>query len=391
MTPRSVVSQVLWLLVVGAIAVCSAWAGVHFGQRQSQLESLDAKLQSLERLLMKGTCSDYKCPVGMALKSDKLSSSLMTWENCCEAHNSQAKLQASSESQRHRETELLPGLTTNSSCEDEGTCGAENQHSAQAAITSVGTPDDSEYPDLACEATRDWMDVKALIWSAFGSWQAGVAPIAQADLDQVLDEAAARLEELMHKPDTCGMGRLCMTLLTMAQTQQLQLHSLPSIHSPILTILLDVPWRIVMRSGWPIFALLAQLSLRQPQGADVPVTGGLILDYFTSLHAGLLKEKADALAGLGAQYIQTAESSADGLQSSPMHVMPALCALAAQLLGSGALEPEHSEATLQHMQSFFRQQVSSISDLQGTIDSAWPLHAVLHAAAVNLMRQNHPT
>lgn len=387
LAPRSMLSQVLWLLVVVVIALSSAWAGVHFGANQSQLESLEAKMRSLEQQLMKASTESLR---PQAAESPPIASagvaSVSSGSTCSRGDACSAESSVSSQDEGNRGSN---GEPKRKDVFDESTQGGTRserkaaEDDSHAPDSGNSKKDDSEYPDLACEASPRWLDVKALVWAVFGRWQVGVALVSQSDIDQVLDRSAAVLGDLLEKPDTCGMGRLCMTLLTMAQSKQLQLHSLPSIHSPILTILLDVPWRLLMRSGWPIFGLLAQLSLRSPQGADVPVDGGLETDYYSALHAGLVKEIPDVLAGLGAQYIQSSEAG-DGNQTS-MHVMPALCGLATQLL-----EPanhENVDEPLKHMQHFFRQQVTSITDLQGTLDSAWPLHSVLHAAAVNLMNR----
>merc|ERR1712187_82465 len=195
------------------------------------------------------------------------------------------------------------------------------------------------------------------------------------------------------KVDICGMGRLCMTLMvTMAQSATGSLNGVPSIHSPLMTVLLDVPWSRLMRSGWPLFGLLAQLSFRTPQGADLPVAEGPMLDYHRSLQLGLVKEMPEGLANLGAQFVEATESKADGESASGrLHVMPALCALASQLLGPDVLGPDRADDALKHMQVFFRQAVTSVSDLQGTIDSAWPLHSVLHAVSVRLMQNEGHT
>merc|ERR1719263_667656 len=168
------------------------------------------------------------------------------------------------------------------------------------------------------------------------------------------------------------------------------LKEMPSIHSPLLTILLDVPWSRVMRSGWPIFGLLAQLSVLTAQSSDAPVVDGHVQRYYKSLRAGLSKPVApNALAELGAAFVQEQEASeaaSPEATTGRVHVMPALRAPASQLLGAEVLRHGRAEAALQHMQSFFRQAVSSISDLQGTVESSWPLHAVLHAVSVRLMQ-----
>merc|ERR1740130_1170660 len=161
------------------------------------------------------------------------------------------------------------------------------------------------------------------------------------------------------------MGRLCMTLLAMMASEgQGSLNHVPSLHSPLLTILLDVPWPRLMRSGWPLFGLLAQLAFRSPASADEPFGDGLIARYYRSLHAGLAKPISPAaLAQLGASFVEQQEAAEADASTDPgrLHVMPALCALASQLLGPDMLVPGRSDAALQHMQGFFKQAVNSIA------------------------------
>lgn len=39
------------------------------------------------------------------------------------------------------------------------------------------------------------------------------------------------------------------------------LKSAPSLHAPLLRVLLDVPWLMIVQSGWPLFGLLARGGL----------------------------------------------------------------------------------------------------------------------------------
>ncbi|CAK9114362.1 Putative cytochrome P450 CYP13A6 [Durusdinium trenchii] len=67
----------------------------------------------------------------------------------------------------------------------------------------------------------------------------------------------------------CGYGKLALQLLSVclvsdpfavAQTVQ---SAGEAFASPVLTLLLDIPWVATALSGWPLFGLLAQVSLRK--------------------------------------------------------------------------------------------------------------------------------
>ena len=38
--------------------------------------------------------------------------------------------------------------------------------------------------------------------------------------------------------------------------------------SPVLTLLLDIPWVATALSGWPLFGLMAQMSLRKAEALN---------------------------------------------------------------------------------------------------------------------------
>merc|ERR1712232_1375771 len=75
------------------------------------------------------------------------------------------------------------------------------------------------------------------------------------------------------RPDSateCGLGKLCLQLLSFAALEDPQpltqlFGGIEQIASPVLTMILDVPWPALAQSGWPLFGLLGQLNLRKVQ------------------------------------------------------------------------------------------------------------------------------
>lgn len=245
--------------------------------------------------------------------------------------------------------------------------------------------------ELACDGlgSEVWTEVKSATASLFGSWRTGVEVRDNGQLQALVNSAVQRLSG--QSAGDCSTGRLCMSLLAvLVGGTGGQLLGAHAIHSPLLTALLDTPWRLLVRSGWPVFGMLAQLHLRVHQKQKAP-TVGRAAEYFQDLWASLEWRDSSALgdeprdvarvAYLGASFLRSDE----GRAHASTYVIPGLCALASQLLspevGTAGMPVDDA---LEQVQGFFRQAVQSIEDLQGTLDSAWPLYSVLHLAALQL-------
>jgi len=241
------------------------------------------------------------------------------------------------------------------------------------------------YPDLTCFSTTvsEWQDFKVLTGKWFGSWSSGVVPKSKAQLQSLTELAVRKLAAVHDKVDECAMGRLFVSLLGLASGEG-TLKSMPHLSSPLLTILLDIPWAIVMRSGWPLFALLAQLHLQQ-QGTDDLPTSGPDQVYFQALKGRLMSHNSQVaqkeLAILGAEFVRLQQD--ESTQNQRFLVFPALCALASQLFGQET--DAGVDQALHHMQSFFKQAVMNIDDLQSTLVTSWPLYGLLNAASTTLV------
>lgn len=254
-----------------------------------------------------------------------------------------------------------------------------------------------EYPELTCSSAgnEDWLEVKSATALQFGSWLAGIELKDAAQLQVLVDSAVKRLGSKGGSgAGECGMGRLCMSILAvLAGGTGGDLLGAHAIHAPLLTVLLDVPWRLVIRSGWPLFGMLSQLQLGARHRQSPPNTGlagefyrdlvatlerrdaGLQSDFGASLE----RHEASRLAYLGAMFLRSEE----GRAHAATYVIPGLCALASQLLAPEVgTESMPIDTALQQVQGFFRQAVQSIEDLQGTLDTAWPLYSVLHLASL---------
>lgn len=252
------------------------------------------------------------------------------------------------------------------------------------------------FPELMCQYAQraEWQEVKVMAAQQLGSWRAGVAPLDTVQLRGLLESAVQRLQGVHGFVNECGMGRLSMSVLAvLAVDAQHSLHGAPSVHAPLLTVLLDMPWSLVVWSGWPLFALLAQLHLRSHGSDDLP-TAGPAAEYLRALELGLREERPAALARAGADFLRGERSRVPG-SAGPVagpgaaaeagtHAMPVLCALASQLLGPDAHAGAAAEEALQQLQGLYRQSVQSMEDLHASVVSVWPLYGVLHAATLQL-------
>jgi len=263
------------------------------------------------------------------------------------------------------------------------------------------------YPDLTCKdvASREWLEIKRLAQLEFSLGSplikaSQMASTGRARLQALVDKAENAIKAvrgLSFSPvDECSMGRLCMSLMALAAAPDDNSPAgivaaggggagsvLPALamHSPLLTVLLDMPWRLVLASGWPLFGILAQLNLRRARHDDAPLSGQPAM-YFISLGAGLERQEAYSLATLGAEFLRSVE----GRAHASTHVLPGLCALASQLLSPevGTRGGMPTDTALKQVQGFYRQAVQGIEDVQGTLDTAWPLYRVLHLVSLTL-------
>lgn len=289
-------------------------------------------------------------------------------------------LSGTSDSDEPRLARLRPGLLGSSSGDSGAGPGAGRPEGQQLSAKSGSNDDD--FAELMCgTAPRgEWAQVKAEAARQLGAWSAGASLRQGPELLDLLSSAVEKLQAVHGLVNECGLGRLCMSLLAVLTGDvDGSLHSAPALHAPLLSVLLDVPWALAFSSGWPIFALLAQLQLQSHGSDDLPASAsGHQAEYYAALHAGLVVEDPAALARAGAAFLERRGGEAE------QHAMPVLCALASQLLGDDIRPGAEAAEALKHVQNFFRQSVQSVDDLHASIVSAWPLYGVLHAAAARL-------
>jgi len=186
--------------------------------------------------------------------------------------------------------------------------------------------------------------------------------------------------------DECGLGKLCLQLLSFATVDDpvalVQLFSgFEQLSSPVLTMLLDVPWAALAGAGWPFFGLLSQINLRRGhmQGAlNTEAVDGLE----EPANRAFQGELAAALAAADTAAVDKASSTYLQQETKGSALGP-LTAMAAQASGSAPLQERL--AMIQGLQIGFRQVIGNAMELDIAMGTQWPLWGLLHAAIEGLL------
>lgn len=407
---KSFRSNLLWLL--GGVALTLAVAGslwsIRAGDRE-EIQKLEAKIQRIEAQTVQQKAASSQ--VRLAAEIPPTSQSAGTSDDAGSAAAATSDvLGGQQQCIAGAAVDADSGMLRLKQCSGEEvsvplqstTPGPRSPSGSETLVSDKDEKKENDgLPDLACARTphKEWREFKALLIQWLGGWSGGTEPSNQEQVRSVLELVQQTLRPVYHEVNECGMGRLSMTLLALIVGEgKGSLLSVPSLHSPLLTILLDIPWGVLMRSGWPFFGLLSQLQLHTHRLDDAP-SDGHIGSYFIGLVKTLPLQDVDTLVSLGAQFIylddeaskaREAAAAADGSDGAAAalengHVMPTLCAWASLLLNAEVLrDKDRAEGALQHMQAFYRQAVMSMDDLQATVHSAWPLYGILHAASIRL-------
>lgn len=242
-------------------------------------------------------------------------------------------------------------------------------------------------PDLGCAAgshTQVWTTVK----QRFRDLVAGAAPpykpvsheALSAELQATMKDLKAVDALATEVANECGFGKLCLQLLSFAAIDDpaalVQIFSgLEQLSSPVLTLLLDVPWAAIAQSGWPFFGLLAQLNLRK---ANVPgALNSNAVDGLDDPASRTLQD--DLMTALAASNFTAAGTSAGTFLGKDIKgsALGPLTALAAQTV---AAQGQERLAFVQGLQIGFRQAIGSPGELDLALSTQWPLWGLIQSA-----------
>merc|ERR1719326_2362146 len=137
----------------------------------------------------------------------------------------------------------------------------------------------AEPADMGCSEghrAAQWLSVKKRFRGLFDG-KSGASPfkaVAPDALVAALKDSIAEVEAvrgMSTDPDAvneCGFGKLFIQLLSLvtvedpqSQAQYFQEHQ--AIASPVLTMLLDIPWISMAQSGWPFMGILANINYQK--------------------------------------------------------------------------------------------------------------------------------
>lgn len=240
--------------------------------------------------------------------------------------------------------------------------------------------------DLSCLAgprAAGWAAAKRHFRGIFDG-SAGGSPLMLPSREALSAALEAALRDLKaadalnpQAPDECGLGKLCLQLMSFATVDDpaalVQLFAgLEQVSSPVMTLLVDVPWAATAQSGWPLFALLGTLNMRKshvsgalnsPEVDGLADQAGLVLQ--AELSQALQVGDAGALERAGASFLQ---------KESQGSALAPLTALAVQAIGSG---PQERVGLLQTLQAAFKQVIASAAELDIALSTNWPLWGLL--------------
>lgn len=242
--------------------------------------------------------------------------------------------------------------------------------------------------DMACATgphAAAWAAAKQR-FRAVTSAPLGLAPreVMVGALEEIMQELKAA-RALSDVENDCGLGKLSLQLLSIisiddpaALTQVFS--SFEQIASPVLTLLLDIPWAALAQAGWPFFGLLAQLNLRK---AHAP--GALNTEAIDGLGDPVTRtffvELQDALGRDGAALEVAAQSFLQKETASGSALAP-LTAMAAQAAGTPQL-PVRAQM-LGAMQAGMKQVVGNAGELDIALSTQWQLWGLLHVGVDSL-------
>lgn len=239
--------------------------------------------------------------------------------------------------------------------------------------------------DLVCgtgKHTATWQSVKKNFRGIFADGRA-LLGVPREQLVASLDAAKAELDAAgalgSDATEECGTGKLSLQLLTMSTLEDplalAQLFSgVERLASPVMTLILELPWVALAQSGWPIFGLLAQVNQRrmQTQSANAQEIDGLNGKY----EPLYLRELFEALAKGDSKQLEESSRIFMSLDGTTGSALAALTAVAGQ---AAADRPAQEKlALLEQLQNGFRQTIGSAAELDIALGTQWPLFGLIH-------------
>lgn len=243
--------------------------------------------------------------------------------------------------------------------------------------------------DMGCTKgprAAQWSSVKKRFRSLMDN-NSPFVPVPPDALAATIKESLEEIEAVQglsqdKSANECGFGRLFIQLLSIATleepaalAQYLQEH--PLVASPVMTMLLDIPWPAMAESGWPFMAIMGQVNYQKARIVgpllNSDAVDGLANDAI-SAYFEVLKE-----AQKGGDMVAIATATQMFMRSSPPGSPYAtLTAMAVEAATSMDIEARWKR--VQALQDGFKQVITSAPELDISLAIRWPLWAFCHVA-----------
>jgi len=245
--------------------------------------------------------------------------------------------------------------------------------------------------DMGCAdgpRAAQWLGVKKRFRKLFDGANGPFKPVSEDDLVSTVKVSIAEIEAvrgLSTDPDAvneCGFGKLFIQLMSLVTVedpsgiaQYFQEH--PSVSSPVLTMLLDIPWISMAQSGWPFMGILAQINFQKAKlltpMLNVAAVDGLaneaVSAYFDLMAGSQHTGDMLAMATASQMYLRTPP------QGSPYATLTAMatqCAI--------SMDIQERLRGIQALQEGFRQAIATPGELDIALTIRWPLWGFLHVS-----------
>eukprot|EP00391_Amoebophrya_sp_Ameob2_P002695 CAMPEP_0179002170 /NCGR_PEP_ID=MMETSP0795-20121207/11825_1 /TAXON_ID=88552 /ORGANISM="Amoebophrya sp., Strain Ameob2" /LENGTH=304 /DNA_ID=CAMNT_0020695741 /DNA_START=208 /DNA_END=1122 /DNA_ORIENTATION=- len=184
--------------------------------------------------------------------------------------------------------------------------------------------------------------------------------------------------------DVCGVGKLMVQLLSICAvdsdgtTIKQQIEGNEPLTSPLMTLLLDIPWN-AYQPMWPMFGFLAQLAMRRVlAGVNAEAVDGLaqpeLQQFASALNVGIINGDLEALKALSQAFI---DAGSDAVAQSPLGFMTAVFTQAAV-----ANSTEEAQALFFESQKVMKKMIFTPGDLDTTLSTRWPLWGMAYLASL---------
>ncbi|CAD7966618.1 unnamed protein product [Amoebophrya sp. A25] len=263
---------------------------------------------------------------------------------------------------------------------------ADAQAQAGAAVQQEGGPSTLEEMDLLClnnTQAQSWFNIQQKMRYILGA----DAAFNGLDKANTLEPALYSVLEDMGTTggkDVCGVGKLMVQLLSICamdsdgQVVKTQISQNEQLTSPLLTLLLDIPWHSY-QPMWPLFGFMAQMSMRRVlAGVNSEMVDGLVSEelqqFASALNMGIIGGDLDALKGLSQAFLDAGE---DAINQSPIGFLTSIFTQAAV-----ANTTEEAQALFFESQRVVKKMIFSPADLDTTMSTRWPLWGMAYLASL---------